>query len=155
MVVMDSGRVLRTPRNDGRRNSFPRHCERKRSNPCRGKTSVDCFVAIAPRNDDHPNTVIPGRAALARARNPYSRWWLWIPGSCFARPGMTDGEILFPVIASVSEAIHVAARQVWIASSLSLLAMTDGEIFSRRRRDPLAPRNDEFESKTARRANHF
>src|SRR5215468_8876471 len=25
----------------------------------------------------------------AQARNPYSRWWLWIPGSRFARPGMT------------------------------------------------------------------
>ncbi len=24
---------------------------------------------------------------LAQARNPYSRWWLWIPGSRFARPG--------------------------------------------------------------------
>jgi hypothetical protein len=27
---------------------------------------------------------------LAQARNPYSRSWLWIPGSRFARPGMTD-----------------------------------------------------------------
>src|SRR3984885_2512740 len=26
---------------------------------------------------------------LAQARNPYSRRWLWIPGSRFARPGMT------------------------------------------------------------------
>src|SRR5260221_9031456 len=26
---------------------------------------------------------------LAQARNPYTRWWLWIPGSRFARPGMT------------------------------------------------------------------
>src|SRR5450631_1314585 len=26
---------------------------------------------------------------LAQARNPYSLSWLWIPGSCFARPGMT------------------------------------------------------------------
>src|ERR1039457_4998522 len=25
----------------------------------------------------------------AQARNPYSRWWLWIPGSRFARLGMT------------------------------------------------------------------
>src|SRR5260370_26281270 len=34
--------------------------------------------------------VIPGRALLARARNPYSRWWLWIPGSTLTRrPGMT------------------------------------------------------------------
>src|SRR4029077_19147300 len=23
------------------------------------------------------------------ARNPYARWWLWIPGSCYARPVMT------------------------------------------------------------------
>src|SRR5581483_5259571 len=27
----------------------------------------------------------------AQARNPYSRWWLWIPGSTLARrPGMTS-----------------------------------------------------------------
>src|SRR5258707_13019808 len=26
---------------------------------------------------------------LAQARNPYSLSWLWIPGSRFARPGMT------------------------------------------------------------------
>src|SRR5450432_1795362 len=26
---------------------------------------------------------------LAQARNPYSPSWLWIPGSRFARPGMT------------------------------------------------------------------
>src|SRR4051812_28003414 len=26
---------------------------------------------------------------LAQARNPYSRSWLWIPGSRYARPGMT------------------------------------------------------------------
>jgi hypothetical protein len=30
-----------------------------------------------------------------------------------------------PVIASASEAIHLSAKQVWIASSLSLLAMTN------------------------------
>src|SRR5438445_5087784 len=45
--------------------------------------------------------VIPGRALLARARNPYSLWWLWIPGlrrslssgrrgrTRWRRPGMT------------------------------------------------------------------
>ena len=33
--------------------------------------------------------------------------------------------MIFPVIASASEAIHLAARQVRIASSLSLLAMTN------------------------------
>ena len=26
---------------------------------------------------------------MAQARNPYSLSWLWIPGSRFARPGMT------------------------------------------------------------------
>src|SRR3954468_17708526 len=38
----------------------------------------------------------------AQARNPYSRWWLWIPGSRQeARPGMTrlefcqDGKVQF------------------------------------------------------------
>src|SRR5438105_1670865 len=25
-----------------------------------------------------------------QARNPYARWWLWIPGSHFVRPGMTE-----------------------------------------------------------------
>src|ERR1700730_1047319 len=30
---------------------------------------------------------------LAQARNPYSRSWLWIPGSRFARPGMTEREL--------------------------------------------------------------
>src|SRR5450755_60045 len=30
-----------------------------------------------------------GMRLLAQARNPYSRWGLWIPGSRFARPGMT------------------------------------------------------------------
>ena len=39
---------------------------------------------------DPPDDVIPGCAPLgAQARNPYSRSWLWIPGSCSARPGMT------------------------------------------------------------------
>ena len=30
-----------------------------------------------------------GMRRLAQARNPYARRWLWIPGSCYARPGMT------------------------------------------------------------------
>ena len=31
---------------------------------------------------------------MARARNPYSRWWLWIPGSTLARrPGMTKARV--------------------------------------------------------------
>jgi hypothetical protein len=30
---------------------------------------------------------------LAQARNPYSLSWLWIPGSRFARPGMTVGTL--------------------------------------------------------------
>jgi len=34
-----------------------------------------------------------GMRRLAQARNPYSRSWLWIPGSCFARPGMTNVEV--------------------------------------------------------------
>jgi hypothetical protein len=29
---------------------------------------------------------------MAQARNPYSRSWLWIPGSRYARPGMTAEE---------------------------------------------------------------
>src|SRR5437762_8449298 len=35
-----------------------------------------------------------GMRPLAQARNPYSRSWLWIPGSRFARPGMTISIIL-------------------------------------------------------------
>src|SRR5665213_4231131 len=31
-----------------------------------------------------------GIRLLAKARNPYSLSWLWIPGSRYARPGMTD-----------------------------------------------------------------
>src|SRR5712691_1231557 len=31
-----------------------------------------------------------GMRLLAQARNPYSLSWLWIPGSRFARPGMTE-----------------------------------------------------------------
>src|SRR6476469_8673959 len=38
---------------------------------------------------EYSTGVIPGCAHLAQAWNPYSRWWLWIPGSRFARPGMT------------------------------------------------------------------
>src|ERR1700709_269962 len=41
------------------------------------------------------------RSAIAdlrrQTRNPYSRWWLWIPGSRFARPGMTKLKN-FPVL---------------------------------------------------------
>src|SRR5882672_7075087 len=33
---------------------------------------------------------------LAQARNPYSRSWLWIPGSRCARPGMTRRWLLMP-----------------------------------------------------------
>jgi len=46
------------------------------------------------------------------------------PSCGLNRPGMTGREI-FPVIASASEAIHLATKQMWIASSLSLLAMTN------------------------------
>src|ERR1700761_9632854 len=38
-----------------------------------------------------------GTRFLARARNPYSRSWLWIPGSRYARPGMTVKKALFPI----------------------------------------------------------
>jgi threonine dehydrogenase-like Zn-dependent dehydrogenase len=33
---------------------------------------------LAEGQVDAASLVIPGRAPLARARNPYSRWWLWI-----------------------------------------------------------------------------
>jgi hypothetical protein len=35
-----------------------------------------------------------GMRHLAQARNPYSLSWLWIPGSRFARPGMTGSGLL-------------------------------------------------------------
>ena len=37
----------------------------------------------------HQNPRHSGMRHLAQARNPYSRSWLWIPGSRCARPGMT------------------------------------------------------------------
>src|SRR6185312_13444462 len=40
--------------------------------------------------------VIPGCAILAQARNPYSLQGLWIPGSRYARPGMTACRGLAP-----------------------------------------------------------
>jgi hypothetical protein len=33
---------------------------------------------------------------LAQARNPYSLSWLWIPGSRYARPGMTTVMVMGP-----------------------------------------------------------
>src|ERR1700688_4279755 len=64
-----------------------------------------CFAAVQPDSA----AVFNGRAGhaqcsassfrtrlLARARNPYSRSWLWIPGSCFARPGMTGYGLRLP-----------------------------------------------------------
>src|SRR5260370_39317189 len=64
--------VCDAPRNDGPRN-FPRHCERKRSNPSGGKTSVDCFVAIAPRNDEFDPIDFP-TGKLARMTDGAKRY---------------------------------------------------------------------------------
>ena len=47
-------------------------------------------VMLAERHREPFNLVIPGRAILARARNPCSRWWLWIPGSTLARSPRND-----------------------------------------------------------------
>ena len=47
---------------------------------------------------------------LAQVRNPYSRWWLWIPGSRFARPGTTVQLItiaVFGIFADVLDGHHV------------------------------------------------
>jgi hypothetical protein len=44
-----------------------RHCERKRSNPALRKTSVDCFVAMAPRNDEFDPSDLPAMANQIRA----------------------------------------------------------------------------------------
>ncbi|MEH2567109.1 hypothetical protein V1289_006736 [Bradyrhizobium sp. AZCC 2289] len=61
-----------------------------------------------------------GKGALApcppSTSDDYPEWW--------ARFRFAHPTIPVVVIASASEAIHRAAKQVWIASSLSLLAMT-------------------------------
>ena len=44
---------------------------------------VNAEVCVLPRRHS-------GMRHLAQARNPYSLSWLWIPGSRFARPGMTN-----------------------------------------------------------------
>ena len=49
--------------------------------PCRGNAEV--CLGPSPRHS--------GARLLARARNPYSRSWLWIPGLRLAHPGMTTG----------------------------------------------------------------
>src|SRR3979490_3434833 len=58
-------------------------------------SSYDCVIpGCATRTRVYPSSAIslskPATADLdAQARNPYSRSWLWIPGSRFARPGMS------------------------------------------------------------------
>src|ERR1700674_1123758 len=46
---------------------------------------------------------------LAQARNPYSRRWLWIPGSRFARPRMTSLSRGAPTVDGVGGARDVAS----------------------------------------------
>ncbi len=51
-------------------------------------------VAVFARAENGRHVCSPhdghsGMRQLAQARNPYSRSWLWIPGSRFARPGIT------------------------------------------------------------------
>src|SRR3954469_23582709 len=46
---------------------------------------ISCYELVG----DSTNCRHSGMRLLAQARNPYSRWWLWIPGSRSARPGMT------------------------------------------------------------------
>ncbi len=48
-------------------------------------------------------------ACAARARNPYSRSWLWIPGSPYGRPGMTSGESHGPSPIYYSNSRHTLA----------------------------------------------
>src|SRR5690349_19132742 len=102
MALLRAKRVVRhSPKGDGG------------SNPNRlFSGSLDCFGAYAPRNDGgcekacFTNFVIPGRSQSERARNPYPqdvvrctcaapvrhshiRLGIQIPGSRYARPGMT------------------------------------------------------------------
>jgi hypothetical protein len=37
---------------DRETSSLARHCERQRSNPVGLRENLDCFVAVAPRNDE-------------------------------------------------------------------------------------------------------
>jgi hypothetical protein len=78
-----------------------RHCEGSEAIHSR-EERMDCFVAtllaMTGSAQDDLRVVIPGRAYLARARNPYSRSGLWIPGSplrvalrcAIAHRGMTE-----------------------------------------------------------------
>src|SRR4051812_27217636 len=50
---------------------------------------ISCYELVG----DSTNCRHSGMRLLAQARNPYSRWWLWIPGSRSARPGMTASRI--------------------------------------------------------------
>src|SRR5690349_8588442 len=74
-----------------------RHCERSDSVRIDSCLSMDCFVAIAPRNDDEEAASLPFEA----------------------------GSLLAPVvIASGAKQSISPLAEAWIASSLSLLAMT-------------------------------
>lgn len=68
-----------------------------------------------------PSVVIPGRALLARARTPYFRWWLWIPGSRFARPGMTTRYFHYTAIFRCSTGAPVVRLSA--ASMMALASM--------------------------------
>ena len=54
-----------------------RHCEPQRSNPSGNKASMDCFVAIAPRNDAgthvHLPAALPNPSLRAKRSNPCRR----------------------------------------------------------------------------------
>jgi hypothetical protein len=61
--------------------------------------------------------VIPGCALVAQARNPYSLQGLEIPGSRFARPGMTKTE--FPTRFSTTNSF---SKQPILQTQLRILA---------------------------------
>jgi hypothetical protein len=92
-----------------------------------------CPVAIAPRCDEYLNDRYSG----TRRFGPESILPMVVMDSGLVlRTPRNDGRLISPSLRAngsrerapddrLSEAIHLSARQVWIASSLSLLAMTN------------------------------
>jgi exopolyphosphatase/pppGpp-phosphohydrolase len=89
---------------------LPRHCERKRSNPC--------------PTEQGARWIASSLALLAMTTHGWPAEESIINEATLGE-GLHES-LLLPVIASASEAIHVRTEQGarWIASSLALLAMT-------------------------------
>src|SRR3954447_26885573 len=62
---------------------------------------ISCYELVG----DSTNCRHSGMRLLAQARNPYSRWWLWIPGSLALLAPPDDGFRYFP--------LHTRKRPLW------------------------------------------